>query len=316
MPKAPGAVLGLALLLVPGGCARSPSTPSASPTAGPTPFPGTASCDPCPGLPCTRPCLPALAAGGPADLPPYSRGTCPALVPGRNPGFGYNGRSFLLHVPTSTRGPFAVVFLWGAGTHPETIAGLLSAFYDVDGYILVVPEGEPFYPLTWSMDSRGSDDDLRFFDDVLTCLDQQFPVDRRRVHSAGYSVGACFSAYLMGHRSWTLASFASYSGGDQMPSGRQLVPMPPHPIPGLLFHGGDRDDLWAGKEATLSLARRMAANGQFTVACDHGFGHVVPGATVRDMWAFLLAHPFSPGNEAAWAAGGISGRLPDWCRVF
>ena len=306
-----GGILGLGLVLVLAGCTGS--APSPSPAS--TPFPGTASCKPCPGEPCTRPCLPALETGGPAALPPYSRGTCPTLVPGRNRDFGSNGRGFLLYVPTSTRGPFAVVFLWGAGGPAEGIAPILSGVYDEDGYILVVPEGEPRYPLTWSMDPRGADDDLRFFDDVLTCLDQQFPVDRRRVHSTGYSTGACFSAYLMGYRSETLASFASYSGGDKTPSGERLVPMPAHPIPGLLFHGGDTDVEWAGKAATLSLAGRMAANGQFTVVCDHGRGHVVAGPTVQEMWAFMLAQPFSPGNTAVWAAIGIAGKLPPYCQV-
>jgi hypothetical protein len=90
--------------------------------------------------------------------------------------------------------------------------------------------------------------------------------------------------------------------------------MPPHPIPGLLFHGGDADVEWAGRAATLSLAGRMAANGQFTVVCDHGRGHVVAGST-QEMWRFLLAHPFSPGNAAPWATTGIAGKLPAYCQA-
>jgi poly(3-hydroxybutyrate) depolymerase len=207
-----------------------------------------------------------------------------------------------------------VVFLWGASETPELIAPTLTGVYDDHGYILVVPEGGPHYPLTWDMDPAGADDDLRFYDDVLACLDQQFPVDRRRIHSVGFSVGGCFSAYLMGHRSETLASFVSYSGGDQTPAGERLVPMPHHPIPGLLFHGGDTDNLWAGKPATLSLASRMVANDQFTIVCDHGRGHKLPGP-VRDMWDFMLAHPFSPGNTAAWAQTGIADKLPAFCEV-
>jgi poly(3-hydroxybutyrate) depolymerase len=245
---------------------------------------------------------------------PYSRGRCPALAPGRNRGFGYNGRSFLLYVPRSSRGPFAVVFLWGAGGPAEGIASILAGVHDEDGFILVVPDGEPRYPLAWSMDARGAENDLRFFDDVLACLDEQYPLDRRRIHTTGYSAGAVFSAYLVGHRSRTLASFSSYSGGDQSPSGDRLVPMPPHPIPGLLFHGGDADVEWAGRAATLSLAGRMAANGQFTVVCDHGRGHVVAGST-QEMWRFLLAHPFSPGNAAPWATTGIAGKLPAYCQA-
>jgi len=30
---------------------------------------------------------------------------------------------------------------------------------------------------------------------------------------------------------------------------------------------------------------------------------------------FLLAHPFSPGNTAAWATTGIDGKLPAYCQV-
>jgi poly(3-hydroxybutyrate) depolymerase len=306
-----GKVLATGLCLLLGACAA----PAPSPTPTPTPFAGTASCKACPGEPCTRPCLPALDTEGPAPLAPYSRGACPALAPGRNRDFGHNHRSFLLCVPTSTRGPFAVLFLWGAGGPAEGIAPVLAGHYDEDGFILVVPDGDPpRYPLTWDMDPRGSDADLRFFDDVLACLDEQYPVDRRRVHTTGYSTGAVFSAYLMGHRSQVLASFSSYSGGDRSPSGERLVPMPPHPIPGLLYHGGDADVEWAGKAATLSLAARMASNGQFTVVCDHGRGHVV-GSSTQEMWGFLLAQPFSPGNAAAWATTGIDSKLPAYCQV-
>lgn len=277
-------------------------------------------CRPCPGEPCTRPCLAALQTGGPAALRPYSGGTCPALAPGSVSDFGRDRRSFLLYVPKSTRGPFGVVFFWAAGGKAEATAPIVSMGYDADGYILVLPEGkvgpggQAAFPLSWSMDPKGADDDLRFFDDVVTCLDQRFPIDRRRIHSAGYSVGGCFSAYLMSYRSEYLASFVSYSGSDKTPSGERLIPMPPRPVPGLLYHGGDTDSLWAGKAATLSLAGRMSANGQFTVVCDHGRGHVI-GDTVQNMWAFMLAHPFSPGNSSVWAASGIVGKLPAHCQV-
>jgi hypothetical protein len=29
----------------------------------------------------------------------------------------------------------------------------------------------------------------------------------------------------------------------------------------------------------------------------------------------MLAHPFSPGNTAAWRTTGIAGLLPDYCRI-
>ncbi len=42
---------------------------------------------------------------------------------------------------------------------------------------------------------------------------------------------------------------------------------------------------------------------------------MVAGETVQDMWSFMLAQPFSPGNIAAWATTGIDGKLPSYCQV-
>ena len=116
------------------------------------------------------------------------------------------------------------------------------------------------------------------------------------MHTTGYSAGAVFSAYLMGHRSDSLASFSAWSTGEADPANRRIVPDPPRPVPGLLYHGGRTDTPdWAGRKGTLSLAAHMTANGALAVVCDHGLGHVVPGpldATLGQMWSFMLAHPF------------------------
>jgi poly(3-hydroxybutyrate) depolymerase len=280
---------------------------------------GNATCHACPGEPCTRPCLPALDSGGPAPPTAYSRGTCPALVPGTNRDFGANHRDFELRVPATSRGPYGVVFAWHhSNGSSELFPRILADHLETGGYVLVAPDGQRRYPLEWDMDAAGADDDLRFFDDVLACLDAQIPIDRRRVHAVGLSAGAVFSAYLMGRRSNVLASFVSFSGGGEGPGGERFVPNPPHPIPGLLYHGGETDvPDWAGRVGTLALARRMAANTQLAIVCDHGSGHVIPGPakTLDDMWAFMLAHPFSPGNTAAWRTTGITGLLPDYCRI-
>jgi dienelactone hydrolase len=309
--------LGLASLLAGAACGgQGNPNPPATPAPSPTPFPANASCGGCPAFPCTRECLPALAEGGPA-LRPYSQGTCPVLERGWNRGFGFNHRDFILHVPTTTRGPFGLWFIWHGSGGNAGAFDFLAERFDADGYVLVIPDGQLRYPLDWGMDIRGGDDDLRFFDDVVACVNQQFPVDRRRVHSTGYSVGGVFSAYLMGYRSDTLASFGAWSTGETDQRGRRIVPSPPRPVPGLLYHGGpdDKPD-WAGRQGTLALAARMAANGALAIVCDHGVGHVVPGpydVALGDMWAFLLAHPFGP--TAAWATGGLDGRLPDYCAI-
>lgn len=316
--RRPLAWLGIVCLLTAASCGgQGGPLPSASPSASPTPFAANASCGGCPAFPCTRECLPALAEGGPA-LRPYSQGACPRLEDGWNLGFGFNQRDFILRVPTATRGPYGLWFLWhGFGGTAQAFDYFLSARFDADGYILVIPDGQSRYSLEWGMDLRGGDDDLRFFDDVVACVNQQFPIDRRRVHATGYSAGGVFSAYLMGYRSDTLASFGAWSTGETDTKGRRIVPAPARPVPGLLYHGGrgDKPD-WAGRKGTLALAAHMAENGALAIVCDHGGGHVVPEpfeGTLRDMWAFLLAHPFGP--TAAWATGGLGGRLPDYCSI-
>lgn len=84
----------------------------------------------------------------------------------------------------------------------------------------------------------------------------------------------------------------------------------------LLAGGPDDKPDWAGRKGTLALAAHMAENGALAIVCDQGVGHVVPGpfeVALGDMWAFLLAHPFGP--TAAWATGGLAGRLPDYCAI-
>jgi hypothetical protein len=125
-----------------------------------------------------------------------------------------------------------------------------------------------------------------------------------------------FAAYLMGHRSNSLASFTSWSGGETDARGRRVVPDPARLVPGLLYHGGDDDKPdWAGRVGTLALAARMAGNGALAIVCNHGVGHVVAGPidiTLSQVWSFMLAHPF--GVERTWA-GGLQGHLPDWCFI-
>ncbi len=286
---------------------------------------GEATCAPCPGEPCTRPCLPPLGPDGPATLDSYSQGACPALIQdGRNVGFGYNARDFDLYVPTSTNGPYAVVFAWhGDGDTATAFGQALLGSYDSDGYVLVVPDGQSRYDSQWHVEvepgvaGSPATDDLRFVDDVIACLWEQLPIDLRRIHTVGFSVGGRFSAYLMGHRSDRFGSAVTWSGGDRTPQDIIVVPAAAHPIPGLLYHGGVSDTpACCGETATEGLATTMVQNGQFTVVCDHGQGHSYPpGDAAGELWNFMVDHPFSPGADALWREAGLPASFPDYCEV-
>jgi dienelactone hydrolase len=281
--------------------------------------PGNDSCTPCASGQCARPCLGSLGAQGPVQPPPYSMGTCPTLVHNDwNRSFGSNHRDFRLDVPPTNKGPYGVVFMWhGAGNTATDIEAALKPSFDQHGYILVVTDGKALYDSEWQVEPPGSTDDLRYFDDVLRCIGEQIPIDRRRVHSMGFSVGARFTAYLVGHRSDRLASVVTWSGGDRTPQGLIVVPSPAHPIPALLYHGGDTDTpACCGKTATQSLVSRLKPNGNFLVVCNHALGHTYPPTPERvdNLWRFFEAHPFMPGNQAAWQSN-LPTDLPSYCAL-
>jgi poly(3-hydroxybutyrate) depolymerase len=185
---------------------------------------------------------------------------------------------------------------------------LLRTHAEQDGYLLVVPDGQARFPVEWDLDG---DTDLGFFDDVLACLVQQFPVDRRRVHSAGFSAGGAMSARLAERRGDRLASLVSWSGGIRDQNRKLVVGSLPRALPGLLYDGG-RDDRpsWVGQAGTLELAETLLAAGEAPIVCDHGQGHTIPDTdrTFLDMGAFFLAHPFG-GSDPIDA--GVS--LPRYC---
>ena len=254
--------------------------------------------------------MPALQAG-PAPPPAFSQGACPELRPGWNRSFGASGRDFLLEVPGSG-GPYAVIFVWhGANGAAAPFDELLRSPAERDGYLLVVPDGQGRFPVEWDLHG---DLDLGFFDDVLACLVQQFPVDRRRVHAAGYSAGGVMAARLAERRAGQLASLVSWSGGIRDDRHRLVVGPLPRALPGLLYHGGADDrPAWVGQPGTLELAEALLAAGQRPVVCDHEQGHTIPDTdrTFLDMGAFFIAHPWG-GSDPAEA--GVS--LPAYCQPY
>ncbi len=209
--------------------------------------------------------------------------------------------------------------MWhGAGGDAVSFETLLTGSHDAHGYVLVTPEGAKKYDSEWRVEPAGATDDLDFFEDVLRCLWEQVPIDLRRVHSMGFSVGGRFTGYLMGHRSNAVGSVVAWSGGDRTPQGVIVVPMPAHPIPALLYHGGSTDTpACCGQNPTEALANKLKANGDFVVVCNHGAGHTYPPnpGRVTDLWRFIESHPFLPGAASSWREAGLPAGLPNYCQI-
>ncbi|MEW5854129.1 MAG: hypothetical protein AB2A00_35465 [Myxococcota bacterium] len=284
---------------------------------------------------------PPPGAPAPAPLRPYSGGTCPSLVEGRNLISTNNvTREFLLHTPANAQPgeTFPVVFFWhwlGASADDFVSRGELVEATTQQRFIAVVPEsigagvlGFPSLDVKWPFDVSQSqermDEEMAFFDDMLTCVAEQFPVNRSCVSSAGVSAGALFTAQLASLRGDVISSFVSLSGG----TGGVIRPWgnPDHRMPALVLSGGPEDNcfnLLNFEQQSHELVSSLAQRSHFIIECKHNCGHTQPPTTpppgltvMAPFWDFLFAHPFwLPAGDSPYNASGLPTGFPEWCAI-
>jgi poly(3-hydroxybutyrate) depolymerase len=280
-------------------------------------------------------------------LPSYA-GTCPKLAAGSNSIVSSGAtRQFLLVLPGNPQPAerFPVLFMWhwlkGSASSFLT-QGDVQASADQQRLIAVIPQSKNdinlfgVIPLPWPftlMDSEARmQEEYTFFDDMLACVGQQFPVDKECVSSAGVSAGALFTLQLAAARADRLASFISLSGG--VPSGGNLVndkilrpwtPPTSHRPPGLVLWGGPTDhcvmiDFQAGSQ---DLETQLVDNNEFFVECVHNCGHAEPPITAlpgqsryQVLWDFALRHPYwLDAGDSPYLDTGYSFSNVPWCAI-
>ncbi len=268
----------------------------------------------------------------PADVPPPElpaapvpyAGECPAFVSGNNTieSAGFK-RSFKLYLPAEPTGA-PVLFLWhGLGdnaSHFATSSGAkgLATKY---GIITIVPaacaessatKGCDPGLFTWASDGS-KDADVRFFDDVTACLDQNYATDRKRIYTAGFSAGALWSTWLLMHRADRLAAAVVFSGGvmDAIP-----YVQPAYKLPVLVAWGGEQDQFGGGlvkfAETSAELRAGLRKDGHYVLACDHGLGHTVPADGLKFGLTFLLAHSWKDGSSP-YTTEALPAVFPKYC---
>jgi len=272
-------------------------------------------------------------APSPPALKPFSAGACPQLAAGLNQ-IGADGdvREFLLAVPDDI-GPdeqLPVVFLW------HWLGGDATDFYErgdvqtaVEHYrfAAVIPEAKDDLQFKWPVEiiqsSARIEQEVRFFDDMLSCVAEQFHVNRSCVSSIGVSAGALWTPILAGRRGAYLSSIVSLSGGSggfiQSWQGSEKK------MPAMVLWGGPDDNCFGVMdfvETSQTLEAALTDDGHFVVECVHNCGHAPPpfaqpGAATdfAPMWDFVLAHPYwlAPGESPF--VDGLPDQMPDWCAV-
>ncbi|MCB9797062.1 MAG: hypothetical protein H6741_30625 [Alphaproteobacteria bacterium] len=255
----------------------------------------------------------------PPEPEAYSGGSCPTLEQGRNEGFlsADVEREFLLQLPENPEGA-PVVFVW------HWLGGSASQFFqytDIEerlteelGAIVVAPES-CCSPVEWLfVPGQDPTPDLTLFDDLLSCLDEQYSVDLDRVYTTGMSAGGLWSSFLAIHRAETLAAAAPLSGGTE---GALEFETPARPLPVLLTWGGESDTIGGNginldfHEANLAFSADLQASGSWVGHCVHSMGHTIHPDSLDILVPFFRDHRWSD-TTPPWALG-MPEELPDWC---
>ncbi len=284
----------------------------------------------------------------PPPVPEYSHGQCPVLTGGPDrwssvvtdfPS-GDAQRTFSLVVPDNYDGsePWPVVFGWhylGGASDSLINHGELERATAERQFIAVLPDvlenedGDNAYLLDWPFaEFWGIDAELLFFDDLLSCVNDQFNIDTHRIYGLGVSAGALWLSYLSTtERANHFAAIETLSGGLGEVLGVWEMTYTPQPnkFPTMVLWGGEID--WLGlsfHEASLRYQDALVDDDHFVVSCVHDAGHGLPplddpeeGQLRFDMlWDFFLAHTYgSPPNSSPYHQSGLPESFPPWCQI-
>ena len=267
-----------------------------------------------------------------APIPTY-QGTCPTLEPGANTLVSSgNDREFILVLPENydPNASYPVFFLWhwlGGSADEFLNRAEVQLAANTQNFIAVIPEKKGDIQFVWPYDKTQSqarvDEELAFFDDMLSCVASAFSVDNNCVASVGVSAGALFTGQLAHQRSTHLSSFVSLSGGT---GGFAIKDWgtAEHRLPGLVLWGGSGDTcqgLLSFEDLSADLEQNRTEDGHFFVECIHNCGHSEPPfegpqgfSKYKGMWDFILDHPYwnSPG-QSIYLEQGVPADLPEWC---
>jgi predicted esterase len=244
---------------------------------------------------------------------------CPAFDEGFNGAFPSAdlARELYVYTPTDadTAGPWPVVFAYhglGGSADWVTVGGDNDLITPIDsrGYILVSPESQAIGGTEWQQGTTDDNEDLVFFDDILTCLDAQYGIDDSQIYVTGMSAGGLYTSYLGVVRDDAIAAAAPLSGGFIAP-----YVMPDNTRPYLVTWGGTDDFAFEQDFDTLAMNMMadLAAGGHFYASCDHGMGHVWPMVMTEPVLDFLFAHP--RGTDPSPYATALPGTFPAFCTL-
>lgn len=253
------------------------------------------------------------------DLIRIDAADCPVLVDDFNDEFASAGlsREFYMYTPmdVDAGGPWPIVFAYhGLGDSANFVspgsAIDLTTPIDDRGYILVSPESQMVEGVEWQQGAFGDNEDLVFFDDLITCIDAQYGVDPAQIYVVGMSAGGLYTSYLGVAKSDVIAAVAPFSGGFIPP-----YEQPDRLTPYLVSWGGQSDQAVNQDFDLLSLdmIADLDGAGHSYATCNHDQGHTWPAEMTEPALDWLFAHPF--GTDPSPYATMLPDTWPAYCAL-
>jgi len=280
-----------------------------------------------------------MMPSGLAALAPKSDGECPSFGSSAPVSFSSSGvtRRVAVIAPAARPTNMPIVFLWHGLTtlDQQPVESVISGFglaslAEQKSMIFVVAEAlEQDIPFVgkialWGILGEASQD-LTMFDDLRTCISEEYSADLSRVYSWGHSGGALWTSMLLLERSDSLAAAVEFSGGSDFSiiglGGPFITYQTPASKTPILFSTGGMNDVWPEQfplirfeETTDSLQTSLLQDGHTVVRCRHDLGHFqLPSESWSVSIDWFENHSF--GVPSSFVADGRLANYSSWCEV-
>lgn len=253
----------------------------------------------------------------PAALAELSNGECPDFSETGSAKFMSAGeeRKVVSYWPADRPEDMPVVFVWHplGATARDMVGWLELEDYanEVDA-IVIAPDALDSNVFDWDFWNGGTAD-VTMYDDLRTCVSQEFNANLKKVSATGMSAGALWTTWLAVHRGDTLSTVLTFSGGTEPVVDYST---PAGAFPALLNYGGETDDYNGGgstvdfQETTINFANELYVDEHAVVLCNHDMGHTIPPDGHDQMEAWLTVQTF--GQPSAVDASA----LPNYCVTY
>lgn len=202
------------------------------------------------------------------------RGLMPLGLGDKRDGFVYVPTGYYVDRPAPV-----VVMLHGAGGRGQQSLGVLQAFVEAEGFILVAPDSRG---PTWDVIRGEYGPDVEFIDSALSFVFERYAVDSGHIAIGGFSDGASYGLSLGISNGDLFTHVLAFSPGF-------AAPVEQHGEPHLFVSHGTRDTVLPIDPCSRHLVPRLQGVGYTVLYREFDGPHTVPAEIAREAVQWFLA---------------------------